>query len=218
MMVDWAVADSHGDAGTFHSVDPEAFRSATFHTVDRPALVLGSAQSNTDVDHRVAGALGVEVVRRRSGGGAVLLMPGEFVWLDLVIPAGDPLWMSDVAQAMVWVGELWQRALAQFGVGGEVHRSGLVTTEWSRQVCFAGVGTGEVMTGDSKLVGISQRRTREYARFQSMCHLRWRPELVAAMVAPLHPTAGAIAVAAQPVDVDGGQLRTSLEQLVAALH
>ena len=80
------------------------------------------------------------------------------------------------------------------------------------------MGTGEVMTGDSKLVGISQRRTREYARFQSMCHLRWRPELVAAMVAPLPPTAGAIAVAAQPVDVDGGQLRTSLEQLVAALH
>ena len=216
MMGDWVVADSHGDAGVFHSADPRSGRSATFHTVERPTLVLGSSQSDSDANLRVAKALRVDVVRRRSGGGAVLLMPGEFVWLDLVIPADDPLWMSDVAQAMVWVGELWQRTLGQFGVGGGVHRSGLVTTEWSRQVCFTGVGTGEVMAGDSKLVGISQRRTREYARFQSMCHLRWRPELVASMVAPLRPTAGAIATAAQPVDVAGPLLRTSLEQLLAA--
>ena len=33
----------------------------------------------------------------------VLLLPGEFVWLDLVIPAGDPLWHDDVGRAMVWV-------------------------------------------------------------------------------------------------------------------
>ena len=59
------------------------------------------ADADGEVDHRVAGALGVEVVRRRSGGGAVLLLPGEFVWLDLVIPAGDPLWLDDVGQAAV---------------------------------------------------------------------------------------------------------------------
>lgn len=217
MLGEWLVVDSHGDAGAFHSADPVAGRSATFHSVEHPTLVLGSAQPESDVDVRVADALDVEVVRRRSGGGAVLLMPGEFVWLDLVIPAGDPLWLNDVGMAMVWVGELWQRTLAQFGVAGEVHRSGLVTTQWSRQVCFAGVGTGEVMAGDSKLVGISQRRTRDYARFQSMCHLRWRPELVAAMVAPLRPTAGAIACATQPVDVEGRLLRTSLAHVLAAL-
>ena len=217
MMGDWAVTDSHGDAGVFHSTAPRTGRSATFHTVERPTLVLGSTQSERDVDLRVVDTLRVDVVRRRSGGGAVLLMPGEFVWLDLVIPAGDFLWLNDVGAAMVWVGELWQRTLAQFGVAGEVHRSGLVTTEWSRQVCFAGVGTGEVMVGDSKLVGISQRRTREYARFQSMCHLRWRPELVAAMVAPPHPTAAAIARASQLVDVDGSPLRASLEQLLTEL-
>lgn len=213
----WRVVASHGDAGAFHASDSVAERTATFHTVERPTLVLGSAQRDGDVDHNVADALGVDVVRRRSGGGAVLLMPGEFVWLDLVIPVGDPLWRADVGLAMIWVGELWQRTLAQFGVAGEVHHSGLVTTEWSRQVCFAGIGTGEVMAGTSKLVGISQRRTREYARFQSMCHLRWRPELVAASAAPPRPTAMAIAVAARPVGVDHGVLRASLEHLLAAL-
>lgn len=208
--------DSHGDAGGFHSTEPAACRSATFHTVDRPTLVLGSTQPDSDVDQRVARVLGVDVVRRRSGGGAVLLMPGEFVWLDLVIPAGDPLWLDDVGRAMVWVGELWRRALAELGVVGEVHLGGLLTTAWSRQVCFAGVGTGELMAGESKLVGISQRRTREYARFQSMCHLRWRPELVAALVAAPRPVATEIAAAAHVAGLGVDDLRLALVRNLAA--
>ncbi|MDP2292174.1 MAG: hypothetical protein Q8M22_13370 [Actinomycetota bacterium] len=214
MTTSWSVDESHGDAGAFHALDPVAERSATFHTVDRPTLVLGSAQRDSDVDRRVAEALGVDVVRRRSGGGAVLLWPGEFVWLDLVIPAADPLWSADVGRAMVWVGELWQRALGEVGVGGEVHRGGLQSSAWSRQVCFAGMGTGEVMAGESKLVGISQRRTRHYARFQSMAHLRWRPELAAALVAAPRPTAAELASVASPVELDAptltDRLRTNL--------
>jgi lipoate-protein ligase A len=183
----WVVEHVHGDAGAFHATDPAARRSATFLTVAAPTLVLGSAQRDGDVDRGVADALGAEVVRRRSGGGAVLLLPDEFVWLDLVIPVDDELWLADVAQAMVWVGELWRSALARLGIAGEVHRGPMITTAWSRQVCFAGVGTGELLQGAGKLVGISQRRTRDYARFQSMCHLRWRPEIVAALVAAPRP-------------------------------
>lgn len=184
----WRITHSHGDAGAFHSTDPAPVRSATFHTVERPTLVLGSAQRVDAADDAVAAALGVEVVRRRSGGGAVLLVPGEFVWLDLVIPAGDPLWSDDVGQAMVWVGELWRSAV---GVpDAEVHQGGLVPSVWSTAVCWAGVGTGELVgQGGGKLVGISQRRTRSWARFQTMCHLRWRPELVAALVAAPRPSA-----------------------------
>ena len=89
---------------------------------------------------------------------------------------------------MVWVGEVWVDALASFGIEGEVHRQALAPSAWSRQVCWTGLGTGEVVgavtaAGRAKLVGVSQRRTRAWARFQSMCHLRWRPELVAALVA-----------------------------------
>lgn len=210
MATTWRVAESHGDAGSFHALDPVAERSATFHTVDRPTLVLGSAQRDTDVDRRVAEALGVDVVRRRSGGGAVLLWPGEFVWLDLVIAADDPLWSADVGKAMVWVGELWQRSLAELGVVGQVHRGGLQSSTWSRQVCFAGVGTGELMAAGSKLVGISQRRTRGWARFQSMVHLRWRPELAAALVAAPRPTAAELAPLATPVALDSVTLHRSL--------
>ncbi len=210
MAGDWTIEHSHGDAGRFHAEVPTARRSATFHTVDRPTLVLGSAQPPTDVDHAVADPFGVEVVRRRSGGGAVLMVPDEFVWLDLVIPAGDPLWQDDVGHAMVWVGALWARALDALGISGMVHSGGLIASEWSRQVCFAGVGTGEVMAPVGKLVGISQRRTRESARFQTMCHLRWRPELVAALVSPPRPTAGELASCAAVSTVAATELVAAL--------
>jgi len=68
-----------------------------------------------------------------------------------------------------------------------------------------------VMADNSKLVGISQRRTREYARFQSMCHLRWRPELVTALVAAPRPSAAMLATVAQPARVTADDLRTSLQ-------
>jgi lipoate-protein ligase A len=206
----WVVEHVHGDAGAIHAADPIARRSATFLTVASPTLVLGSAQTDDAVDRRVADALGVEVVRRRSGGGAVLLLPGEFVWLDLVIPTGDELWLADVAQAMVWVGELWRGALAELGIVGEVHHGPMLTTDWSRQVCFAGAGTGELLQDTGKLVGVSQRRTRHSARFQTMCHLRWRPELVAALVAPPRPAAAELAASVVVTDSDGETVQEML--------
>ncbi len=200
---DWLVHDSVGDAGEFHSTDPQPIRSATFHMVAATTLVLGSAQRDSDVDQRVADALDIAVVKRRSGGGAVLLVPGEFVWLDLMIPAGDALWADDVGHAMVWVGQLWQHALGDLGMTSDVNRPGSAggvvnngnagEAQWSRQICFAGLGSGEVVQGERKVVGVSQRRTRAAARFQSVCHLRWRPELVAALVAPPRPLAADIA-------------------------
>lgn len=177
-----------------------------------PALVLGSAQRDTDVDQRVASALGIDVVRRRSGGGAVLVLPGEVVWIDVIVGREDPMWDDDVGRSMHWLGAAWQSALGSLGVAGSVHEGRMLRTEWSAQVCFAGTGAGEVVDdGGAKLVGIAQRRTRSWARFQSMVHLRWRPELVAALVAPPRPTAPHLAavtavVSAERADVESAFL------------
>lgn len=219
MSSDWLLRDSVGDASEFHSADPQPRRSATFHMVGAATLVLGSAQRASDVDQRVADALGITVVQRRSGGGAVLLVPGEFMWLDLVIPSTDPLWLDDVGQAMVWVGELWQRAFSELGIKATVNTT--VTTRqeapWSRQVCFAGLGFGEVVVGGTKLVGISQRRTRAAARFQSLCHFRWRPELVAALVAAPRPSAPVLAARVAAVAEPADQVRAALTRNLLAL-
>jgi lipoate-protein ligase A len=183
-MPSWHIHHVAGDVAAFHARElPTDQRHATFCRADISTLVLGSSQRHESVDTEAASRQGITVVRRRSGGGGVLLWPGEFVWLDLEIPADDDLWSDDIGRSMWWVGELWCAALAEFEPLATVHRGRLQRTRWSTDVCFAGTGPGEVVVGDAKLVGISQRRTRQAARFQTMVHLRWRPDVVALLVA-----------------------------------
>lgn len=56
------------------------------YTAAQQTLVLGSRQTDDIVDHRVANARGVKVVRRRSGGGAVLVDPDSSLWIDVLLP------------------------------------------------------------------------------------------------------------------------------------
>jgi lipoate-protein ligase A len=136
--------------------------------VDRPALVLGSRQPLIE-------ATDVEVVRRRSGGGAVYVEPSGTLWVDVVVPRGDTLWDDDVSRATYWLGEAWAAAI---GDRADVHRGPMVRTEWSDLVCFAGLGPGEVTVDGRKVVGISQRRTRDAARFQCVAYEIWDAALV----------------------------------------
>jgi lipoate-protein ligase A len=164
-------------------------------SVDAPALVLGSTQAAPPRDP------GVDVVRRRSGGGAVLLRPGETVWVDVVVPSGDALWVADVGRSFWWLGDVWASALASLGVPGpSVHRGRLIRSAWSAAVCFAGVGAGEVVVGGAKAVGMASRRTRDGALFQCAVPLAWdAPAYVDALGLP--PSAAAdLAGVAAPVD------------------
>ena len=175
----WRVRHQSGPSSTLFGDDPLAApveRSITVRRVDGPTVVLGSAQHATVVDAGRASSAGVAVVRRRSGGGAVWLDPSSITWLDITIPASDPLWEPDVGRAFWWVGDTWVAALAAIGAGSvEVHRGGLRSTSWSRTVCFAGLGPGEVHQGDAKVVGIAQRRTRVGVLFQCGVLHHWDP-------------------------------------------
>jgi lipoate-protein ligase A len=160
-----------------------------------PTLVWGSAQRDGVVDDGVAARAGWAPVRRHSGGGLVALDPAEVVWVDVVVPRGDPLWSDDVGVAFALLGQAWVRALATLGVEAVSHEGGPVRTDEGRVVCFAGLGTGEVSVGERKLVGLSQRRTRDGARFQCLLHLRWQPDRWWPLVRPAVPE-----VAADPIE------------------
>lgn len=173
----WLVEPRSGGAASLLALGlPEpAGRLVRALESSRPALVLGSTQPDAVVDRAACAAAGVEVVRRRSGGGAVLVEPGRLVWVDVVVAVGDRLWSPDVGRAFHWLGEAWSRALAGLGVDDlEVHRGAPVRSRWSRLVCFAGVGPGEVVAaGGAKVVGMSQRRRRDGALFQCGVNLAW---------------------------------------------
>jgi lipoate-protein ligase A len=209
----WAVSRETGAAADFHAreVPTPAERAVWCLEPDRPALVLGSTQRDATVDREACARAGVEVVRRRSGGGAVLLVPGDVLWVDVVVPAGDPLWADDIGVAAQWLGDAWAAALAATGVdGATVHRGPLVRAPWSDVVCFAGLGPGEVTVAGRKVVGISQRRTRHAARFQCAAALAWDPAALVALLSPPRPTAADLADVAAGVPVAADALASAL--------
>ena len=171
----WAHHDWLGTAAEFHELSLPSERSLWSCSVTSPAIILGSTQQDSDVDSDVASSLGIDVVRRRSGGGAVFVHPTESVWIDITIPRNDPLFVDDVSESMLWLGDVFVSALKPW-VNAETYRGVFTAGDFGRSVCFASTSPGEVFVGNHKLVGISQRRGRDGARLQCVLYRSWSPE------------------------------------------
>src|SRR5262249_13660090 len=141
----WRVEHRQGSARLLLDESMQALRSATPLTgreaagtrlarilqIDGPSVILGSGQPDADVDHGAAARARVQVGRRSSGGGAVLVAAGAVLWIDLIILAGDALWDSDVRRAGWWVGEAWAAAVDAVGAGpARVWRGGMRHRAW----------------------------------------------------------------------------------------
>ncbi len=171
----WTFRHWHGDAGEFHQRDLDSERTLWRCDVDQPAIVLGSAQQGSDVDLARAEELGLTVVTRRSGGGAVYVHPADCLWLDVVIPRDDELWTDDVSTSMLWLGDVFVRALSPW-IEAETFRGTFLPGTFGRSVCFDSCAPGEVTSDGRKLVGMSQRRGRYGARIQCVLYRSWNPD------------------------------------------
>lgn len=189
----WLVERVTGPPGAFHEREPAVpvRRTVWVAAPTSSALVLGSTQPR----ETVAPEAGIDVVRRRSGGGAVLVEPRSQLWIDVVLPGDDRLRHDDVGRSFGWLGTVWRKTLLEFEVATTVHEGRLVSSRWSKLICFAGLGPGELLDADGrKVVGISQRRTRGWSRFQcSVPLVAWDPQRLVDLLA-LAPTERAGAV------------------------
>ncbi len=171
----WTAHFSSGSASEFHRrpLSPDPLSPMVWiHRIERPAFVLGSAQSLDLLVHPYP--LDIEICQRRSGGGMVYIDPESSCWIDIILPRGHSQWHDDISKAFHWVGELWAATLADLGVAGcQVHKGPAKEPEHGRALCFAGLGAGEVTIDDRKVVGLSQRRVRSGARFQCLVLGRW---------------------------------------------
>ena len=169
-MESWIVKKSQGSVSDRHLTLPSFdARQIIVHEIDKPTMVFGTAQRNAHLEEDIK----CDYVYRKSGGGAVFLEPAQVLWVDFVIPRGDILWSNDIRYSSLWLGKLWVRALKGIGLSAMVHEGEIQKNELSSLVCFAGLATGEVTLSGKKVVGISQRRTREGAWFQCAALFSW---------------------------------------------
>jgi len=193
------------------AIDVEEWRTCTARVavvrrVGAPTVVLGSRQRPGPEMARRAEAGGIVLVGRRSGGSAVALEPTGTLWVDLWLPAGDPLWLHDVSKAALWVGSWWERAFRLGGLGRpdapaprgaaerravpgpaaelQVHTGAMEAGTLADVICFSSAAPGELFAGRRKVVGIAQWRCRSGALFQCVAYRRWDPGLLAAVLAP----------------------------------
>ncbi len=224
----WKVEVRTGPAGLLHAswpsteLDPRS-RAVAVCEPEGPCVVLGSTQPEDAADRAHLEAQGVALARRRTGGGAVYVDAADPVWIDLWLPADDPLAVTDVGRSFDWLGDAWVAALDALGARGvSSHRDRPTRTRWSSLVCFAAVGRGEVLdAAGRKVVGLAQRRTRHGSWYQSDCLLVRGTRVHCSSPSPSpHPTAwtrrrelasvaiGVAALIAEPPP--GATLRTAI--------
>ena len=214
--MEWDRHDWTGTAADFHAMELPAQRALWWCQVEAPTLILGSTQSVDDVRQDIAAECGVSITRRRSGGGAVFVHPTDSVWIDITISRNDPLWKDDVAQSMLWLGECFVAALSQWA-NAEVYRESFSSNIDGRVVCFASSSPGEVFVGAHKLVGISQRRGRDGARFQCVLYRHWQPVDWSQILASTDVQSRLADIAVATLDIPAQAIVEALSQQVSAL-
>ena len=195
-------------------MDPSGPPVLSWSAVDRSVLVLGRAARDPLVNDAALARAGVEVVRRRSGGGPVLWDPG-LLSLDVVLPPGHRLADRDLAAAYRWIGEAVAEGLSTLGVpvrvvgldeAHEAQRRTDPTTLRASRACFGGLSPFEVVgPDDRKVVGLSQVRRRTGSLFQCGVPMDFDAGLLAELLEPDPGEAAALALA---LDVSAAGLRT----------
>lgn len=130
------------------------------------ALVLGSSTRQAEFDLDRVRQAGLTVVKRNSGGGAVLVEPGSQIWLMLYLGLDDPLVPWDLGRSFLWLGDAVLGLLRELGLNATMIESRQQRTALGSLICFADLGFGEITIDGAKVLGLAQRRSRGQACFQ----------------------------------------------------
>ena len=212
----WRVEAHRGSAAEFHARDSCRRRSGRVVAGRRPA---GSGARLHAA--RVRGG------RRRIGGGRRRAGPApqrrgsgaararvEVLWVDVIVPRRRrPVGRRRRAGPRGgWATRGRVRSPPAVWPALRSTGAAMVRTPWSRLVCFAGLGPGEVHVGGRKVVGISQRRTRGWARFQCAAYRRWDPEALVPLLADPRPAVEDLAATVLELDTPTADLRAALDR------
>lgn len=121
----------------------------------RPACAsLGRAQTEADVDLEAARAMGVDVVRRATGGGAILHNEDEVTYA-VILPLNHPGLPRDVPGSFAFLSRGVVDALRTLGLPAEVES---VPDNTRETLCYVRKQGTNVMVNGRKISGGAQRR------------------------------------------------------------
>jgi lipoate-protein ligase A len=129
---------------------------------DRPTLSLGYAQQlEADFDGAVLARCGIPVVRRPTGGRAVL--HGRELTYCITVPVPHPMFPSNLKGAFRVVSDILLVFAASLGVRGAEAQIPRPASRGDKErrspLCFSALNHFEIAVGGKKLVGSAQRRT-----------------------------------------------------------
>ena len=134
-----------------------------FYSWSPPALSLGYAQSiEREINVKQCTSLGIDVVRRPTGGRAVL--HDHEVTYSVVISGDDPRVSSGVLAAYLTISQAMIRGLSYLGISAELlplRRGVPLPSDKASPVCFATPSSYEVAVGGRKIIGSAQRRAHD---------------------------------------------------------
>lgn len=123
-----------------------------------PCLSLGRAQSFRDVDVERLHKHGWELVRRLTGGRAILHT--DELTYSVVAPLDNPLLVGGVLESYNRLAQALLRAMRELGMAVEAKEKADVTPSLN-PVCFEVPSAYEITVGGKKLIGSAQARTKE---------------------------------------------------------
>mgnify|MGYP001059989381 CR=1 FL=1 len=122
-----------------------------------PCLSLGYSQPFSDLDHGRLQSLGWDVVRRPTGGRAILHT--DELTYAVIGPKSDPRLEGGLMDSYQRVSRALYQALRRLGLAVEIH-SGKNPQAHEQPVCFENPSDFEITVNDKKIIGSAQARKK----------------------------------------------------------
>lgn len=131
------------------------------YTWDPPCLSLGFAQTIQDVDRQKLAQYGWELVRRPTGGRAIL-HTGELTY-SVIAPGDEPVMAGSVIASYARIARALLRALERLGLPARADQEYEVPENLQKggPVCFEVPSNYEITANGKKLIGSAQARRKE---------------------------------------------------------
>jgi lipoate-protein ligase A len=177
------------------TIQPDDLPILYWSLAELTGLVLGFSQKPDVLNAETLTRYPLPIYHRRAGGTAVLVGP-HLLSLDVILPAGHPLILSDVVESYRWFGEAWVVALRQLGIQtrtippDEAHAEHALLKQPETQTreallhraCYGTLSSYEVVAGQRKVVGLDMIRRRVGSLLQAGVLLHWETEMLAQLL------------------------------------